>query len=283
MEAQIVELSIKYFPLIITVLLGLPVAMIFLAVQLWRYGGDIRRLNRFETIAQLAHFADNQKGMTTAFGAATAASAQMKQACERALADLESLRDYVAEMQEKISERDADEIMKQRLEEQGDEAKEDVPVLQGLSPGSGERSERVNRGVLWSRPTEEQPSDADALYRSTMVAWDRFLTVLRARLEGAGIAPMMNRIGKMTYALTDRRRRSPLPLETAELIAALNSQYRRFTRMQGRRAEWMNRQVHDDFVRLVETAIRELTPPEGDGPTNGSRRAQHDGERERLL
>jgi hypothetical protein len=102
-------------------------------------------------------------------------------------------------------------------------------------------------------------------------------------LEDAGITPQMNRIGKMTYALTDRRRRSPLPLETAELIAALNSQYRRFTRMQGRKSEWMNRQVHDDFVRLVETAIRELTPPNGDSPTNGSRRSQHDDNRDRLM
>jgi hypothetical protein len=142
------------------------------------------------------------------------------------------------------------------------------------------------RGVLWSRSREEAHADAGALYGSMMVAWERFLAVFRGRLEDAGITPLMNRIGKMTYALTDRRRRSPLPLETAELITALNSQYRRYTRMQGTRAQWMTRQVHDDFVRLVETAIKELTPPEGSPATNGSRRPQQqeqEGERDTLM
>jgi hypothetical protein len=34
MEAQIVDLGIKYFPYIITAALGLPLAMAFLALQL---------------------------------------------------------------------------------------------------------------------------------------------------------------------------------------------------------------------------------------------------------
>ena len=65
--------------------------------------------------------------------------------------------------------------------------------------------------------------DPDVLYRSMMAAWDRFLDVFRQKLIAAGIPPNMNRVGKMTYALTDRRRRNPLPLQTADLVSALNS------------------------------------------------------------
>ena len=246
METHLLELALKFLPYTVAILLSVPIAVLFFAIQLWRYGGDIRRLNRFETIAQLAHFADNQKEMTVAFGAATAASGQMRDACKKALEDLESLRDYVADMQEKMSARDAEAIMRERLEEEGAST-----VAMPIDPD--------RRGVLWSRSRPEQSDSADPLYKNMMGQWDKFLAVFRQRLLDAGITPVMNRIGKMTYALTDRRRRSPMPLETAELITALHSQYRRYTRMQGTRAEWMTRQVHDDFVRLVDTAIRELS------------------------
>lgn len=248
METHLLELALKFLPYTVAILLSVPIAVLFFAIQLWRYGGDIRRLNRFETIAQLAHFADNQKEMTVAFGAATAASGQMRDACKKALEDLESLRDYVADMQEKMSARDAEAIMRERLEEEGAST-----VAMPIDPD--------RRGVLWSRsrPEQSDSADPDTLYKNMMGQWDKFLAVFRQRLLDAGITPVMNRIGKMTYALTDRRRRSPMPLETAELITALHSQYRRYTRMQGTRAEWMTRQVHDDFVRLVDTAIRELS------------------------
>ena len=140
-----------------------------------------------------------------------------------------------------------------------------------------EEQARQQPGILWARPKGSQPSTNDpvALYESMMESWEKFLDVFRQRLVEAKITPVMNRIGKMIYQLTDRRRRSPLPLETAELITALHSHYKRYTRLQGTRAQWMTREIHDDFVRLVETAIQELIRP-SDGPertqdTNGAR------------
>lgn len=193
----------------------------------------------------LAYYADKQEAMTVAFGEATAASRQMKDACQKALSDLDGIRDFLSDMQEKIASRHATEIMQDRLEQQGDT--DTVPL-------EGQRE----AGVLWSRRTQADASNPDVLYRSMMAAWDRFLDVFRQKLVGAGINPNMARIGKMTYALTDRRRRKPLPLETADLVSALNSQYRRYLAKQATKAEWMTRQAHDDFVRLVETAIKEL-------------------------
>ena len=79
----------------------------------------------------------------------------------------------------------------------------------------------------------------------------------------------MNRVGKMTYMLSDKRRKKPLPIETANLITALHSQYRRYIALRG-----IETKEHDDFVQLVDTAVRELeaTPKQGELSlaTNGS-------------
>jgi hypothetical protein len=257
MEHEVVAFAIKFLPYAIGLLATVLLAILFFSIQLWRYGPDIRKLNKFETIAQLSYFADQQKGMTAAFGEATASSHQMRQAANKALAELETLRDFVTDMREKMSEYNADAIVRERLEEQQEP------------------------GVIWSRPKGEQPpsNDPNALYKSMMAEWEKFLAVFRQRLLDANITPVMNRIGKMTYQLTDKRRRTPLPIETAELITALHSQYKRYTRLQGTKAQWLTSIIHDDFVRLVETAVRELSRPispiEGDAkgataPGNGA-------------
>jgi hypothetical protein len=180
--------------------------------------------------------------MTAAFGEASAASREMRDSAKTLLTELESLRDVVIDIREKMSEYNADAIVKERLDEQSE----------------------VEEGILWkARRGAPSSNNPDLLYKDMMAKWDRFLGVFRQRLLEANIAPTMNRIGKMIYMLTDRRRRSPLPLETAELITALHSQYKRYTRMQGTRSEWLTPDVHDEFVRMVETAIKELDHPVG--------------------
>jgi hypothetical protein len=241
-------LASRHTPYVLVAVAALVLAIVIFTIQLWRFGPDIRRLNRFETLTQLAHFAENQKAMTLAFGEATAASNRMRAAAEEALNQLDGVREMLSELFEKMSERDAEKIVELRLEDA--------------------QSER-QPGVLWSRPAAgivppgSSPKSADALYKDMMAQWDKFLAVFRQRLIDANITPVMNRIGRMTYQLTDKRRRSPLPLETAELITALHSQYRRYTRLQGTREQWMTREVRDSFVKLVETAIEELNKPVG--------------------
>lgn len=57
----------------------------------------------------------------------------------------------------------------------------------------------------------------------------------------------------MTYTLTDGRLKYPLPVETAGLITALHSQYKRYIALQR-----VTPTEHDNFVQLVKTAILEL-------------------------
>jgi hypothetical protein len=53
--------------------------------------------------------------------------------------------------------------------------------------------------------------------------------------------------------LTDKRRRYPIALETAELITALHSQYKRYLALRS-----VSLSEHETFVQLVSTAIKEL-------------------------
>ena len=150
-----------------------------------------------------------------------------------------------------MSEYNADNITKARLEE-----------------GQGE----LPPGTFFRRlsPVAGAAQTPDQLFQSMKVEWNKFVEAFKHRLEEANIAPQLNRMGKMTYMLTDKRRRKPLPVETADLITALHSQYRRYIALRT-----ISPVEHDNFVQLVKTAIVELQeaprqgelnlPPNGNG------------------
>lgn len=213
---------------------GILLALLTFCFQLWRYGPAIKRLNKLEVLSQLYHLGETQKEMTRAFGEATAASCAMRLTAAQVQADLDNLREFITDIQEQMSEYNADKITQARLDEKSAE----------LPPGTF-----FKRPSLVSVP----PKTPEQLFDSMRAAWDRFDEVFRKRLLEAGIEPKMNRIGKMTYMLSDRRRANPLPVETANLIAALNSQYRRHLALQR-----VSPTEHDNFVQLVQTAIEEL-------------------------
>ena len=102
-------------------------------------------------------------------------------------------------------------------------------------------------------------------------SWTKFLDVFRARLEEANIPVQLNRIGKMTYMLTDGRRRYPLPVETADLITALHSQYKRHVALQK-----ISQTEHDNFVQLVKLAIGEIQRKVPRTEANGTRNGTND-------
>lgn len=213
---------------------GLIFASLIFCFQLWRYGPAIQRLNKLEVLSQLYHLGETQKEMTRAFGEATAASCAMRLTATQVQADLDSLREFITDIQEQMSEYNADKITQARLEKENAE----------LPPGTFFR-----RPPLIGIP----PKTPEQLFESMRQAWDRFAEVFKQRLAEAGIEPKMNRIGKMTYMLSDRRRANPLPVETADLITALNSQYRRHIALRK-----ISSDEHDNFVQLVQTAIDEV-------------------------
>lgn len=214
---------------------GLLLALVTFSFQLLRYGPAIKRLNKLEVLSQLYHLGETQKEMTRAFGEATAASVATRRATDELRKDLDSLREFITDMQEKMSEYNADKITQARLE------------LDQAEMPTGTFFKRMPPAI----PTP--PRSQDQLFDSIRLHWGRFTDAFRARLEEAGVQPQMNRIGKMTYALTDKRRKYPLPIETADLITALHSQYRRHIALRA-----ISQSEHDNFVQLVKTAIAEL-------------------------
>lgn len=233
MEAEVIELALKTPVGVLAVVATLLIALLFCSVQLFRYGPAIRKLNKIEVLSQLYHLAETQREMTRSFGEAVAASNATRRATEQFRAELDSLREFTQDAQEKMSEYNAENIMQSRLQEE-------VP-----NEEKGGFFHNFNKPPIAKSPTE--------LFASMRSAWERFTAVFKRRLEEANIAPRLNRMGKMTYMLTDKRRKKPLPVETADLITALHSQYRRHIALRS-----ISQSEHDGFVQLVDTAIREL-------------------------
>ena len=240
MDGALQELLVKWLPYVITAMGAFSLSVLFLAYTLWKYGKEIQKLNRFETIVKLAYFADKNEDAAKAFGHAAVASDRMRKTTEEFRTDLESLRDFMKDVQEKLSEYNADKITEERLDN----------TDQPLSAQNGQ-----------SYPQSGHPQTVQQLYGDMLAEWQLFLDAFRKRLEEAKIAPNLRRIGRMTYDLADRRRKNPLPLETAELITALHAQYKRYVRLQTTKSDWLTKEVHDAFVQLVRTSIQELQKP----------------------
>ena len=243
MEAEVIELALKTPFGVLAVVATLLIALLFCSVQLFRYGPAIRKLNKIEVLSQLYHLAETQREMTRSFGEATAASNATRQATELFRTELDSLREFMQDAQEKMSEYNAENIMQSRLQE--DEQSE-------------EKGGFFHQFDL-TAPRAETP---DELFASMKSEWSKFVDAFKRRLEHANIAPQLNRMGKMTYMLTDKRRKNPLPVETADLITALHSQYRRHLALRE-----ISRQERDNLVQLIKTAIDELAVYPGQGET----------------
>ena len=237
MDFQFVEMLIQSPALLIGGLAVTIVALLFCAIQLLRYGPAIKRLNKLEVLSQLYSLGEQQREMTTAFGRATAASNAAILTVQQLSIELEGLREFITDAQEKMSEYNADLITKARI----------AQVNEELPAGT------FYRNIAAGMSPPQQPA---ARFQNMKNEWARFLEAFKERLAAAKIPAQLNRIGKMTYLLTDRRRRDPLSVETADLITALHSQYRRYIALRD-----LSSEEHDDFVRLVKTAIAELQAP----------------------
>ena len=182
--------------------------------------------------------------MTRAFGDATASANSTRKMMVELNKAMETFGDAVTDIQTKMAEINADKITQAQLEVEQRE----------LPPGTFFKRS-VTGGTSAQIP--------EKLFESIKESWGQFLEVFRARLEEANIPVQLNRIGKMTYLMTDGRRKYPLPVETADLITALNSQYKRYVALQR-----VSLTEHDNFVQLVKTAIVELKKkmPRADAP-----------------
>lgn len=237
MDFQFVE-QFFHSPLLLGALGMAVVALLFCAIQLMMYGPTLKSLSKLEVLAQLYNVGEQQREMTSAFGRAAAASNTAIVTVNQLREELESLREFITDAQEKMSEYNADRITKARIEQED----EDLPQ------GTFFKNFRNLAGGI------APPQTPDERFQSMKSEWAKFLDAFKERLQEAKIPPQLNRIGKMTYMLTDKRRRNPLPVETADLITALHSQYRRYISK-----STLTPADYDEFVRLVKTAIGELS------------------------
>lgn len=209
-------------------------ALVIFTIQLTRYGPAIKRLNKLEVLSQLYHLGETQREMTRSFGEATASASSTRKMMLELNKAMETFGDAITDIQTKMAEINADKITREQLEvEQGD-----LPT--------GTFYKRAGTAVT-------PPKTPNEPFESMRSSWNKFLDVFRARLEEANIPVQLNRIGKMTYMLTDGRRKYPLSVETADLITALHSQYKRYVALQR-----ITPMEHDNFVQLVKTAIVEI-------------------------
>ncbi len=258
MDQSIADLLIKYFPYVIAALGTLVLALVFFSIQLLRYGPAIKRLNKLEVLSQLYHLGETQKEMTRSFGHATAASTAMRLTAEDVRRELDGLREFITDIQERMSEINAEKIMQERLESEEPEQK---------------------RGVIWQRnPIPTPQKTPEDLLQSMRESWEKFAEVFRKRLVEAGIDPKLNRMGKMTYMLSDRRRTNPLPVETADLITALHKQYRRHLSL-GK----ISASEHDNFAQLINTAILEIQKKNSRQDSRSGNGADHHGSQLPLM
>jgi hypothetical protein len=231
-----IELVDKIPGWILPVAVALTIALFVFSFQLWRYGPAIKKLNEVETITRLAYYAEASKNSAIAIGEATDATRLARKEATEFRNDLAGFRDFIADMQARLSEQNAEAITEARLE-------------------SLPRSESTRIG---SAPNGH---DSDAMFRDMMNAWERFADTFRRRLEEANIPVNMKKVGRMIYELVDKRRRNPIAVETADLISALHSQYKRYIRMQSTKTAWLTPDVHANFLQLVQTAVDELQRP----------------------
>src|SRR6476660_164266 len=158
-------------------------ALVAFTVQLTRYGPAIKRLNKLEVLSQLYHLSETQKEMTRAFGDATASASATRSMMIDLNKAMETFGDAVTDIQTKMAEINADKITREQLE-----AEQEF---------SSAREQQAPIGL---------PQAPEQLFESMKQSWNMFIEAFRARLEEANIPVQLNRMGKMTYMLTDGRR-----------------------------------------------------------------------------
>lgn len=127
-----------------------------------------------------------------------------------------------------------------------DPERESLPVPDNIEAPPVDGSRNVQVGV---KHRYEQLANS---WRDVLVGLDKAYE--RARLQ----PPDRRSVGSAALVLTDKRRRSPLTLEDAELLATLHGLYRKFVRLKALRPEALSQGVLEDFERSSRIALEKL-------------------------
>jgi hypothetical protein len=101
----------------------------------------------------------------------------------------------------------------------------------------------------------ENPLSTDDMFDDMRKRWYSLTDKLKDRVGPDFDA---RSVGQMAWRLVDKRRTSPLDESTANLIGLLQSQWKRFTRIQSSKDEWLTEDIYAAFVRGAEQAAAAL-------------------------
>ncbi len=96
----------------------------------------------------------------------------------------------------------------------------------------------------------------DQMFNDLRVRWESVTEKISNRLASTQFDARS--IGEMARKLTDGRRQNPISQSDAALIATLSSQFKRFTRLQSSKDEWLTPEVYSAFIRGVDQALSVL-------------------------
>jgi len=131
-----------------------------------------------------------------------------------------------------------------------------------IAEGQAEINKAVEAEVGASAPPDNNdPSTVvlspEEMWESIRSSWYGLIEVFRARL-GSSIPYDGRQIGALAWRLADGRRNNPIAGSDAALVANLHSQFKRFSRLQTSKDEWLTPALHEDFIRGVALAVRGL-------------------------
>jgi hypothetical protein len=121
------------------------------------------------------------------------------------------------------------------------------------------------REIVGADPAEQasESISLEEMQARLVGKWILFEGQLKQRVETAGREYNPKRPGQAAYVLTDRRRRPHITRETADLIARLGRQYRKFERLVDAKEEWLTPEVYSAFMRGLDQASRALRGENG--------------------
>lgn len=97
----------------------------------------------------------------------------------------------------------------------------------------------------------------DEMMEAIKIEWDSLAEKLKARLGNPEYFDK-RQVGSMAWRLSHGKRLNPISKATAELIADLHSQYKRFIRLTSSKDEWLTPDVHHNFLIGVRKASDDL-------------------------
>lgn len=240
-------------------LIVLTLALGLFSLNLWWYGGEIKKLNEFNTMTQLTYLSKNLREGIEKLGEQTAISAETRARVDELL---DAIMPMAGSLREQRSESETTTSISAALHagEVAQHAPEDAasaPTVE-VSPNPPPSSSTAP-APLDTKTRTDLTDTVQQMYDFMIRKYDRvFIPAFKARIEETNIHWDGRMIGDMAYRLADRRRNRPLDWELANEIADLHGQFKSYTGAQATKEHWLKPHIRDQFVSSIDRVVGKL-------------------------